>query len=58
MREIIESFMEEFGFIDTTAYRKPFGRLDSSDYKRIEDELIRFADNIAMIHWVFKKWTS
>ena len=41
--------MEEFGLIDTTAtYRKPFGRLDDSDYSRIEAELIRFADNLAV----------
>lgn len=48
MRKIFESFMEEFGFIDASAtYRKPFGRLEDSDYTRIEAELIRFADNLA-----------
>ena len=47
MRKIFESFMEEFGFIDAAAtYRKPFGRLDASDYSRIEAELIRFADSV------------
>ena len=47
MRKIFESFMEEFGFIDNSAtYRKPFGRLDASDYSRIEAELIRFADSV------------
>ena len=49
MRKIFESFMEEFGFIDTASYRKPFGRLDDSDYSRIEAELIRFADTMAML---------
>ena len=49
MRKIFEDFMEEFGLIDTTAtYRKPFGKLDDSDYSRIEAELIRFADNLAI----------
>ncbi|WP_155831492.1 MULTISPECIES: hypothetical protein [unclassified Butyrivibrio] len=48
MRKIFESFMEEFGLLDTSAtYRKPFGRLDASDYVRIEAELIKFADNVA-----------
>ena len=44
MRNFFESFMEEIGFIDTASYRKPFGRLDASDYNRITAELIRFAD--------------
>ena len=49
MRKIFEDFMEEFGFIDATAtYRKPFGTLDDSDYSRIEAELIRFADKMAI----------
>ncbi|WP_155833279.1 hypothetical protein [Butyrivibrio sp. WCD3002] len=48
MLRLFESFMEEFGFIDASAtYRKPFGRLDASDYSRIESELIRFADSLA-----------
>ncbi|WP_156035979.1 hypothetical protein [Butyrivibrio sp. AE3004] len=47
MRNIFESIMEEFGFINTSLYHKPFGRLDASDYSRIEAELIRFADNVA-----------
>ncbi len=45
MREIFKSFIEEIGFIDTASYEKPFGRLDDSDYSRIEAELIRFADS-------------
>ncbi len=49
MRKFFEEFMEEFGFMDTTAtYRRPFGRLDDSDYSRIETELIRFADSFAI----------
>ncbi len=48
MRKIFESFMEEFGFIDTAEYRKPFGRLDASDLSRIEAELIRFADELTI----------
>lgn len=48
MRRFFESFMEELGFIDSSAtYIKPFGRLDASDYSRIEAALINFADNIA-----------
>ena len=48
MRKLFESLMEEFGFIDTKSYRKPFGRLDASDYSRITAELIRFADKCAI----------
>ncbi len=48
MRNFFESFMEEIGFIDTASYRKPFGRLDESDYSRIEAELIRFVDELAV----------
>lgn len=47
MRRFFESFMEELGFIDSSAtYKKPFGRLDASDYSRIEAALIQFADNV------------
>ncbi|WP_155829800.1 hypothetical protein [Butyrivibrio sp. AC2005] len=48
MRNIFESIMEEFGFINAASYHKPFGRLDASDYNRIEAELIRFADNVSV----------
>ncbi len=46
MRNIFISFIEEIFFIDTASYKKPFGRLDASDYSRIEAELIRFADEL------------
>ncbi len=50
MLKIFESFMEEFGFIDmSSTYRKPFGSLATSDYTRIEAELIRFADDLASV---------
>jgi hypothetical protein len=42
--------MEELGFMDfATTYRKPFGRLESSDYSRIEAALIRFADDLVTV---------
>ncbi|SDB67509.1 MULTISPECIES: hypothetical protein [unclassified Butyrivibrio] len=48
MRNIFESIMEEFGIINTASYHRPFGSLNASDYSRIEAELIRFADNVAI----------
>ena len=48
MRNLFESIMEEFGFINEASYHKPFGKLDASDYNRIEAELIRFADTVAV----------